>query len=92
MDHLARAAELLAEHPVVDGHNDLPWALRQQVRYDLDRYDIAGDLTGDPAHRPPPAARRRGRRAVLVGLRELPTWPVTTRSAPRWNRSTSYGS
>lgn len=42
-DLLARARELLAEHPVVDGHNDLPWALREQVRYDLARRDIAGD-------------------------------------------------
>jgi membrane dipeptidase len=42
-DLLAHARELLAAHPVVDGHNDLPWALRQQVRYDLDRRDIATD-------------------------------------------------
>ncbi|GAB3962448.1 dipeptidase [Streptomyces sparsus] len=42
-DHLTRARELLADHPVVDGHNDLPWALRQQVRYDLDQRDIAAD-------------------------------------------------
>ncbi|WP_416979241.1 dipeptidase [Streptomyces sp. T028] len=35
------ARELLAEFPVVDGHNDLPWALRAQVRYDLDARDIA---------------------------------------------------
>nr|WP_202447194.1 dipeptidase [Streptomyces sp. SID5468] len=42
----ARARELLAAHPVVDGHNDLPWALREQVRYDLDRLDIAADRTG----------------------------------------------
>ncbi|MGH3325423.1 MAG: dipeptidase [Streptomyces sp.] len=40
---LARARELLAAHPVVDGHNDLPWALREQVAYDLDRRDIAQD-------------------------------------------------
>ncbi|WP_412077816.1 dipeptidase [Streptomyces xanthophaeus] len=44
--HLAEARELLAEHPVVDGHNDLPWALRQQVRYDLGRRDIAADQSG----------------------------------------------
>nr|WP_206440832.1 dipeptidase [Streptomyces scabichelini] len=37
------ARELLREFPVVDGHNDLPWALRQQVRYDLDARDIATD-------------------------------------------------
>ncbi len=44
-DTLARARELLAEHPVVDGHNDLPWALREQVGYDIDRRDIAGDCS-----------------------------------------------
>ncbi|WP_030623978.1 dipeptidase [Streptomyces sclerotialus] len=37
------ARDLLARWPVVDGHNDLPWALREQVRYDLDRRDIAAD-------------------------------------------------
>ncbi|GAA3372215.1 dipeptidase [Streptomyces sannanensis] len=42
-ERLAEARELLAEHPVVDGHNDLPWALREQVRYDLSRRDIASD-------------------------------------------------
>jgi membrane dipeptidase len=43
---LERARALLAEHPVVDGHNDLPWALREQVGYDLDRRDIAADQRG----------------------------------------------
>ncbi|MGW9374675.1 dipeptidase [Streptomyces xanthophaeus] len=43
---LAEARELLAGHPVVDGHNDLPWALREQVRYDLDLRDIAEDQSG----------------------------------------------
>jgi membrane dipeptidase len=46
MDHLTRAVELLAAHPVVDGHNDLPWALRERVRYDLDALDVAGDCRG----------------------------------------------
>ena len=41
MTSLGEARELLAEFPVVDGHNDLPWALRKQVRYDLDARDIA---------------------------------------------------
>ncbi|MET9933526.1 MULTISPECIES: dipeptidase [unclassified Streptomyces] len=45
-DRLAEARELLADHPVVDGHNDLPWALREHVRYDLDRMDIAADQSG----------------------------------------------
>ncbi|MEV7088304.1 dipeptidase [Streptomyces sp. NPDC093085] len=43
---LAAARALLADAPVVDGHNDLPWALREQVRYDLDRLDIAEDQSG----------------------------------------------
>ncbi|MCX4511261.1 dipeptidase [Streptomyces sp. NBC_01619] len=46
MDFLAEARSLLDSFPVVDGHNDLPWALREQVRYDLDRLDIAGDQSG----------------------------------------------
>ncbi|AEN10408.1 MULTISPECIES: dipeptidase [unclassified Streptomyces] len=46
MDNLDRARLLLADHPVVDGHNDLPWALREQVGYDLDARDIAVDQTG----------------------------------------------
>ncbi|WP_326736546.1 dipeptidase [Streptomyces sp. NBC_01022] len=45
-DRLDRARELLAEYPVVDGHNDLPWALREQVNYDLDARDIATDQSG----------------------------------------------
>ncbi|SDJ84122.1 membrane dipeptidase [Actinopolyspora mzabensis] len=38
-----RTARLLNEHPVFDGHNDLPWALRETVGYDTDRADIATD-------------------------------------------------
>ncbi|MFB8775650.1 dipeptidase [Streptomyces broussonetiae] len=43
MSALERARELLREFPVVDGHNDLPWALREQVRYDLDARDVGTD-------------------------------------------------
>ncbi|MFD8079182.1 dipeptidase [Streptomyces sp. NPDC059718] len=42
---LEHARALLAEHPVIDGHNDLPLALREQAGYDLDRRDIAADQT-----------------------------------------------
>ncbi|MGA4841492.1 dipeptidase [Streptomyces sp. G45] len=45
-DSLARARALLAEFPVVDGHNDLPWALREKAGYDLDLLDIADDQAG----------------------------------------------
>jgi membrane dipeptidase len=39
MDELG---DLLARHPVIDGHNDLLWEARTQVGYDFDRLDIAG--------------------------------------------------
>ena len=42
---LTRARELLAEHPLVDGHNDLPWEAREQTRYDFDALDIGRRLT-----------------------------------------------
>ncbi|MEO7267614.1 MAG: dipeptidase [Knoellia sp.] len=40
-----RITDLLRTHPVWDGHNDLPWEARDQVGYDLDRLDIASELT-----------------------------------------------
>jgi membrane dipeptidase len=56
---LARATEILADAPVIDGHNDLPWALRQQVRYDLDQRDIAKDQS-DHLHTDLPRLRAGG--------------------------------
>ena len=35
-----------ASIPVLDGHNDLPWALREHCGYDLTQVDLAG---GEPA-------------------------------------------
>lgn len=40
--YLSHVRTLLAEHPLVDGHNDLPWRARSLVGYDWDRLDIAG--------------------------------------------------
>ena len=36
-----RIERLLSRAPVFDGHNDLAWALRKQVAYDLSQRDIA---------------------------------------------------
>lgn len=44
-DSLARARDLLRSHPLVDGHNDLPWAARELAGYDFDALDIASRLT-----------------------------------------------
>ncbi|MFJ3218676.1 dipeptidase [Kitasatospora sp. NPDC086801] len=40
---LDRARALLRTAPVVDGHNDLPWAMREQAGYDLGAVDLAAD-------------------------------------------------
>lgn len=49
--------DLLREHPLIDGHNDLPWAARQSVRYDFDRLDVSGD-TSDRTHTDIPRLRK----------------------------------
>ena len=38
---LDRARDILRDHPVIDGHNDLPYAMRKHAGYDFDRVDIA---------------------------------------------------
>ena len=49
---------VLATNPVLDGHNDLPWALRERVDYDLDAIDIAA--RGDRTHTDLPRLREGG--------------------------------
>jgi membrane dipeptidase len=41
-----RARDLLRRFPLVDGHNDLPWALRERSPGGLDGVDLAGPVTG----------------------------------------------
>ena len=45
---LARARELLSAHPILDGHNDLPWAIRRDLDHpgDVDAYDLSGRTSG----------------------------------------------
>ncbi len=46
-DHdLARARELLAAYPLIDGHNDLAWELRTRVNYDFTKLDISRPQPG----------------------------------------------
>jgi membrane dipeptidase len=55
-----RIRALLANAPVVDGHNDLPWELRQRVRYDLDVIDIAQNQSETGLHTDIPRLRAGG--------------------------------
>ena len=46
---LDQAREILARHPLIDGHNDLPWAIRKHeaAPMDLDAYDLRARAPGD---------------------------------------------
>jgi membrane dipeptidase len=44
-DQLTRAHALLRRHPLVDGHNDLPWAARVLSGYDFEALDVGARLT-----------------------------------------------
>ena len=46
--HLERAREILRTTPLIDGHNDLPWAIRQSptARKSVEAYNIAGRTQG----------------------------------------------
>lgn len=46
MDTMRRVTQLLREHPLIDGHNDLPWTARKLAGYDFDRLDIGADTSG----------------------------------------------
>ncbi len=55
-----RIHTLLAEAPVVDGHNDLIWELRQRFDHDLDAIDLATDQSGIGLHTDIPRLRAGG--------------------------------
>ena len=48
-----RIHRLLTAYPLVDGHNDFPWAARQQVGDDVTRLDLAQRLTTTSTDLPP---------------------------------------
>ncbi len=45
---LERARKLLRSTPLIDGHNDLPWAIREveTAPRDVARYDLRGQVPG----------------------------------------------
>ncbi|MBN7796619.1 dipeptidase [Parahaliea mediterranea] len=46
-DALDRAQAILKKHPVIDGHNDLPWVIREQGGRDVAGWDLRGEVPGD---------------------------------------------
>ncbi len=43
-----RVERLLAKTPIIDGHNDLPWELRERYDGDLDKIDLGADTARLP--------------------------------------------
>ena len=44
MSDLTDLHDLLTGAPLVDGHNDLLWEMREKAAYDFDRQDISGSV------------------------------------------------
>lgn len=44
----ARVERILRRTPLIDGHNDLPWEIRQKFDRRVDRVDLAGDTRRGP--------------------------------------------
>jgi membrane dipeptidase len=59
---VARARKLLDQVPLVDGHNDLPWELRQRVKNHMAQLDLRSDTSGleKPMHTDIPRLRKGG--------------------------------
>jgi len=57
-----RARRLLREVPLTDGHNDLPWQLRERYHDQLGKLDLRRDASGlqPPLHTDIPRLRRGG--------------------------------
>ena len=61
----ARVRAILRTSPLIDGHNDLPWALRQEHGNDPYAVDLATDLTATGLHTDIPRLRTGGVGAQL---------------------------
>ncbi len=59
---IAAARQILDQVPLIDGHNDLPWALREQFSRQLGRIDLSQDLRQRdlPLHTDIPRLRQGG--------------------------------
>lgn len=78
-DSTATAREILRRVPLVDGHNDLPWALRERVNGALSKIDLAADQSRlePPLHTDIARIRRGG-----VGAQFWSVWVPASLEPP----------
>ena len=72
---------VLSKTPVIDGHNDLPWVIRERFGSDLSKIDLASDTSklAPPAGEPAMMTDVPRFRAGHVGAQFWSVWiPVTT--------------
>ena len=77
----ARVDAVLTKTPVIDGHNDLPWAIRERFKGDLAKIDLGSDTAklAPPAGEPALMTDIPRLRAGHVGAQFWSVWiPVTT--------------
>src|SRR3979490_1698001 len=62
-DYQHRVEQILLQTPLIDGHNDLPWEIRDRYKSDLAAIDLASDT-----HRLPVAV---GQAAMMTDIPRL---------------------
>jgi membrane dipeptidase len=84
------ARALLSRFPLVDGHNDLPWELREAGSEDLDQTNLAAPVAF--THTDLPIASSMGVLRVLygIGVRYL-TRAIGARRRPSTARIEDFG-
>ncbi len=55
-DYQARVARVLKQTPLIDGHNDLPWEIRERFKGSLAAIDLNSDTSRLPLPKEPPDA------------------------------------
>jgi membrane dipeptidase len=84
-DYQARVARVLKQTPLIDGHNDLPWEIRERFKGRLAAIDLKSDTSKIPA--PPDAAPLMTDiprlRAGLVGGQFWSVWVPVDITGPR---------
>ena len=51
-DYQHRVDKILMQTPLIDGHNDLPWEIRDRYKSDFDAIDLGSDTRPFAAARP----------------------------------------
>ncbi|HSS07380.1 MAG TPA: membrane dipeptidase [Rhodanobacteraceae bacterium] len=77
----ARVDAVLTKTPVIDGHNDLPWTLRERFGGDLSKIDLASDTAklAPPAGEPAMMTDLPRARSGHLGAQFWSVWiPVAT--------------